>query len=159
MHAQVPILRRDQPNHQGPVHNARVHYSLWITPLCCIYLTRIVLVFTVLQSVIVLPECFNPSPSTSLSYCAVFLEYPSASSRLEPMDTIFVKQVKEGGPAQQAGLCTGGWWDERGESDYSLQFIIEVYYSLYSTNMFHSIAHLMHQYISSLASASGFLLP
>ncbi|XP_075701932.1 rho GTPase-activating protein 23 isoform X2 [Rhinoderma darwinii] len=34
-------------------------------------------------------------------------EYPSASGRLEPMDTIFVKQVKEGGPAQQAGLCTG----------------------------------------------------
>ncbi|XP_069024626.1 rho GTPase-activating protein 23-like isoform X2 [Embiotoca jacksoni] len=28
-------------------------------------------------------------------------------SRLEPMDTIFVKSVKESGPAQQAGLCTG----------------------------------------------------
>lgn len=28
-------------------------------------------------------------------------------SRLEPMDTIFVKQVKEGGPAFEAGLCTG----------------------------------------------------
>ncbi|XP_017327529.1 rho GTPase-activating protein 21 isoform X7 [Ictalurus punctatus] len=28
-------------------------------------------------------------------------------SRLEPMDTIFVKQVKEGGPAHGAGLCTG----------------------------------------------------
>ncbi|XP_058476652.1 rho GTPase-activating protein 23-like isoform X5 [Solea solea] len=28
-------------------------------------------------------------------------------SRLEPMDTIFVKSVKEDGPAQQAGLCTG----------------------------------------------------
>ncbi|KAM7156676.1 rho GTPase-activating protein 21 isoform 5-T7 [Molossus nigricans] len=28
-------------------------------------------------------------------------------NRLEPMDTIFVKQVKEGGPAFQAGLCTG----------------------------------------------------
>ncbi|XP_051784898.1 rho GTPase-activating protein 21-like isoform X3 [Erpetoichthys calabaricus] len=28
-------------------------------------------------------------------------------SRLEPMDTIFVKQVKEGGPAHEAGLCTG----------------------------------------------------
>ncbi|XP_042253255.1 rho GTPase-activating protein 23-like isoform X1 [Thunnus maccoyii] len=28
-------------------------------------------------------------------------------SRLEPMDTIFVKSVKENGPAQQAGLCTG----------------------------------------------------
>ncbi|XP_041829751.1 rho GTPase-activating protein 23-like isoform X4 [Melanotaenia boesemani] len=28
-------------------------------------------------------------------------------SRLEPMDTIFVKNVKENGPAQQAGLCKG----------------------------------------------------
>ncbi|XP_018428391.1 PREDICTED: rho GTPase-activating protein 23-like [Nanorana parkeri] len=33
-------------------------------------------------------------------------DYPSWQ-RLEPMDTIFVKNVKEGGPAQQAGLCTG----------------------------------------------------
>ncbi|XP_046708232.1 rho GTPase-activating protein 21 isoform X2 [Silurus meridionalis] len=30
-----------------------------------------------------------------------------ARNRLEPMDTIFVKQVKEGGPAHEAGLCTG----------------------------------------------------
>ncbi|KAG7255318.1 hypothetical protein CRUP_021649 [Coryphaenoides rupestris] len=28
-------------------------------------------------------------------------------SRLEPMDTIFVKSVKDHGPAHQAGLCTG----------------------------------------------------
>ncbi|ROL48422.1 Rho GTPase-activating protein 21 [Anabarilius grahami] len=28
-------------------------------------------------------------------------------NRLEPMDTIFVKNVKEKGPAHQAGLCTG----------------------------------------------------
>lgn len=28
-------------------------------------------------------------------------------NRLEPMDTIFVKQVREGGPAHGAGLCTG----------------------------------------------------
>ncbi|XP_063314907.1 rho GTPase-activating protein 23 isoform X2 [Pelobates fuscus] len=34
-------------------------------------------------------------------------EFSSAASRLEPMDTIFVKHVKEGGPAQLAGLCTG----------------------------------------------------
>ncbi|XP_076155206.1 rho GTPase-activating protein 23-like [Alosa pseudoharengus] len=27
--------------------------------------------------------------------------------RLEPMDTIFVKNVRENGPAHQAGLCTG----------------------------------------------------
>ncbi|XP_056439830.1 rho GTPase-activating protein 21-like isoform X2 [Gadus chalcogrammus] len=31
----------------------------------------------------------------------------SKPNRLEPMDTIFVKQVKEGGPANGAGLCTG----------------------------------------------------
>uniref|UniRef100_A0A8C1RSL4 Rho GTPase activating protein 21a n=1 Tax=Cyprinus carpio TaxID=7962 RepID=A0A8C1RSL4_CYPCA len=46
-----------------------------------------------------------------------FIVYPPESavqsslkeggSRLEPMDTIFVKQVKEGGPAHGAGLCTG----------------------------------------------------
>lgn len=30
-------------------------------------------------------------------------------NRLEPMDTIFVKQVKEGGPAHNAGLCTGNY--------------------------------------------------
>lgn len=28
-------------------------------------------------------------------------------SRMEPMDTIFVKSVREKGPAHQAGLCTG----------------------------------------------------
>lgn len=28
-------------------------------------------------------------------------------SCLEPMDTIFVKNVREKGPAHQAGLCTG----------------------------------------------------
>lgn len=28
-------------------------------------------------------------------------------SRLEPMDTIFVKNVRERGPAHQGGLCTG----------------------------------------------------
>ncbi|XP_015241068.1 PREDICTED: rho GTPase-activating protein 23-like [Cyprinodon variegatus] len=31
----------------------------------------------------------------------------SQRSCLEPMDTIFVKSVKENGPAQQAGMCTG----------------------------------------------------
>ncbi|XP_072313048.1 rho GTPase-activating protein 23 isoform X2 [Eucyclogobius newberryi] len=30
-----------------------------------------------------------------------------AHSRLEPMDTIFVKSVRENGPAQMAGLCSG----------------------------------------------------
>lgn len=29
------------------------------------------------------------------------------SASMEPMDTIFVKQVKEGGPAEKAGLRTG----------------------------------------------------
>ena len=32
---------------------------------------------------------------------------PGPLSGLEPMDTIFVKQVKEGGPAHHAGLQTG----------------------------------------------------
>uniref|UniRef100_A0AAQ4QU82 Rho GTPase activating protein 21b n=1 Tax=Gasterosteus aculeatus aculeatus TaxID=481459 RepID=A0AAQ4QU82_GASAC len=46
-----------------------------------------------------------------------FIVYPPESTahcfpgrqwnRLEPMDTIFVKQVKEGGPGHGAGLCTG----------------------------------------------------
>ena len=31
----------------------------------------------------------------------------SKISALEPMDTIFVKQVKDGGPAHHAGLHTG----------------------------------------------------
>ncbi|XP_053324412.1 rho GTPase-activating protein 21 [Spea bombifrons] len=31
----------------------------------------------------------------------------SQRNRLEPMDTIFVKQVREGGSAHEAGLCTG----------------------------------------------------
>ncbi|KAK0153500.1 Rho GTPase-activating protein 23 [Merluccius polli] len=31
----------------------------------------------------------------------------NGKGRLEPMDTIFVKSVKEDGPAQHAGLCTG----------------------------------------------------
>lgn len=36
-----------------------------------------------------------------------FLLSGRQKSRLEPMDTIFVKQVKEGGSAHHAGLCTG----------------------------------------------------
>ncbi|XP_073091605.1 rho GTPase-activating protein 23 isoform X5 [Manis javanica] len=32
---------------------------------------------------------------------------PSSRHRLEPMDTIFVKNVKDDGPAHRAGLCTG----------------------------------------------------
>ncbi|KAH0627522.1 hypothetical protein JD844_003319 [Phrynosoma platyrhinos] len=38
--------------------------------------------------------------------CVTFL-LGKPRNRLEPMDTIFVKQVKEGGPAFEAGLCTG----------------------------------------------------
>lgn len=47
----------------------------------------------------------------SLYTCCVMFTVPFLSgrqrNRLEPMDTIFVKQVKEGGPAHGAGLCTG----------------------------------------------------
>lgn len=50
-----------------------------------------------------LPVCL--CSGFSLSVC-VFLD-GFQRSRLEPMDTIFVKSVKENGPAQQAGLCTG----------------------------------------------------
>lgn len=39
--------------------------------------------------------------------CVVCAEDAFQRPRLEPMDTIFVKSVKENGPAQQAGLCTG----------------------------------------------------
>lgn len=41
--------------------------------------------------------------------CLGFFFSPTGKqrNRLEPMDTIFVKQVKEGGPAFEAGLCTG----------------------------------------------------
>lgn len=43
----------------------------------------------------------------------IFVVCPAGyqKGRLEPMDTIFVKNVRERGPAQQAGLCTGkGNW-------------------------------------------------
>uniref|UniRef100_A0A672HJG7 Rho GTPase-activating protein 21-like n=1 Tax=Salarias fasciatus TaxID=181472 RepID=A0A672HJG7_SALFA len=45
----------------------------------------------------------------ALSECFLFFLLSSGRqrNRLEPMDTIFVKQVKEGGPAHGAGLCTG----------------------------------------------------
>lgn len=41
------------------------------------------------------------------SCLGLFLSIGKQRNRLEPMDTIFVKQVKEGGPAFEAGLCTG----------------------------------------------------
>lgn len=45
-----------------------------------------------------------------LFYLVLFCLRPGrARNRLEPMDTIFVKQVKEGGPAHGAGLCTGAF--------------------------------------------------
>lgn len=42
-----------------------------------------------------------------LLFFAVFCHVGYQKGRLEPMDTIFVKNVREKGPAHQAGLCTG----------------------------------------------------
>uniref|UniRef100_A0A4W6DKI1 Rho GTPase activating protein 21b n=1 Tax=Lates calcarifer TaxID=8187 RepID=A0A4W6DKI1_LATCA len=49
-------------------------------------------------------------PPESTTHCFPEEDYGRRGrqrNRLEPMDTIFVKQVKEGGPAHGAGLCTG----------------------------------------------------
>lgn len=43
----------------------------------------------------------------SAIFTILFRSLGRQRNRLEPMDTIFVKQVKEGGPAHGAGLCTG----------------------------------------------------
>lgn len=46
----------------------------------------------------------------TLSSCPANLADPVGASprhRLEPMDTIFVKSVRDGGPAHRAGLRTG----------------------------------------------------
>uniref|UniRef100_A0A671P061 Rho GTPase-activating protein 21-like n=1 Tax=Sinocyclocheilus anshuiensis TaxID=1608454 RepID=A0A671P061_9TELE len=52
------------------------------------------------------PPCIG-SPPGSLDRSAPDCEFNQPRNRLEHMDTIFVKQVKEGGPAHNAGLCTG----------------------------------------------------
>ncbi|KAF7225881.1 transcript variant X3 [Nothobranchius furzeri] len=44
---------------------------------------------------------------TNLKVRPVFGRAEFQRGRLEPMDTIFVKNVREKGPAHQAGLCTG----------------------------------------------------
>lgn len=54
----------------------------------------------------------------------------SHRGRLEPMDTIFVKSVKETGPAHQAGLCTGGRYLISGifiNSQCRLLFVLNVF--------------------------------
>uniref|UniRef100_A0A8C1T8W0 Rho GTPase activating protein 21b n=1 Tax=Cyprinus carpio TaxID=7962 RepID=A0A8C1T8W0_CYPCA len=63
-------------------------------------------------------------------------------NRLEPMDTIFVKQVKEGGPAHSAGLCTGDRIVKvNGESiigkTYSQEIIMNFQFSLIHGNARH----------------------
>lgn len=53
---------------------------------------------------------WNSSGSFWLIFaCFCFVSDPPGyqKGRLEPMDTIFVKNVREKGPAHQAGLCTG----------------------------------------------------
>ncbi|MFT7812253.1 rho GTPase-activating protein 21-like [Arapaima gigas] len=60
--------------------------------------------FTLRHFIVYPPES---AVSTSLKTCQLFLLPGRLRNRLEPMDTIFVKQVREGGPAHLAGLCTG----------------------------------------------------
>ncbi len=43
----------------------------------------------------------------NLCVCVCVRDAGCQWSYLEPMDTIFVKSVKENGPAHQAGLCSG----------------------------------------------------
>ncbi len=51
---------------------------------------------------------FSFSPSVrAMKYILCVFDAGLPQSRLEPMDTIFVKNVREKGPAHQAGLCTG----------------------------------------------------
>ncbi|XP_053309840.1 rho GTPase-activating protein 23 isoform X2 [Spea bombifrons] len=60
--------------------------------------------FTLRHFIVYPPESAVHSSSQEENGAA---EFSSGANRLEPMDTIFVKHVKEGGPAQKAGLCTG----------------------------------------------------
>lgn len=54
------------------------------------------------------PNCVTNRHSACVLTLSLTLWLPGRQrNRLEPMDTIFVKQVKEGGPAHGAGLCTG----------------------------------------------------
>uniref|UniRef100_A0A4W3JXU3 Rho GTPase-activating protein 23 n=1 Tax=Callorhinchus milii TaxID=7868 RepID=A0A4W3JXU3_CALMI len=56
--------------------------------------------FTLRHFIVYPPES---AVHSNLKVCIVGQE----KGKVEPMDTIFVKSVKEGGPAHQAGLCTG----------------------------------------------------
>ncbi|KAM4622876.1 LOW QUALITY PROTEIN: rho GTPase-activating protein 23 [Discoglossus pictus] len=102
--AQTPVAQRDGafPSNSPPVDES----FPWIGPrTLVIRKTRQGFGFTLRHFIVYPPESAvlatqqeeNGSPGFS-----------SPSNRLEPMDTIFVKHVKEGGPAQEAGLCTGG---------------------------------------------------
>lgn len=66
---------------------SRSVFSLPLTPLWLPHLT-----FSVSSCLTLLPPLVTAGRSRS---------------PLEPMDTIFVKSVREHGPAHQAGLCTG----------------------------------------------------
>uniref|UniRef100_A0A8D2J1J1 Rho GTPase activating protein 23 n=1 Tax=Varanus komodoensis TaxID=61221 RepID=A0A8D2J1J1_VARKO len=60
--------------------------------------------FTLRHFIVYPPESATPSvPFLSFFHC----DTAPSRNRLEPMDTIFVKSVKEDGPAHQAGLRTG----------------------------------------------------
>ncbi|XP_053553704.1 rho GTPase-activating protein 23 isoform X2 [Bombina bombina] len=101
--AQTPVAQRDGA---CPINSPPLDESLsWIGPrTLVIRKTRQGFGFTLRHFIVYPPESAVLSTHQEENGGAGF---PSPSSRLEPMDTIFVKHVKEGGPAQEAGLCTG----------------------------------------------------
>ncbi|XP_068118616.1 rho GTPase-activating protein 23 isoform X2 [Hyperolius riggenbachi] len=100
--AQTPIAQRDGGRHSSSPPPEEPF--TWVGPRTLIIRkTRQGFGFTLRHFIVYPPEsAVHTSPQEENGT----EEYPT-SQRLEPMDTIFVKNVKEGGPAQQAGLCTG----------------------------------------------------
>ncbi|XP_063815759.1 rho GTPase-activating protein 23 isoform X1 [Pseudophryne corroboree] len=101
--AQAPLAPRDGTRlGNSPPHDESF---TWVGPRTLIIRkTRQGFGFTLRHFIVYPPESAVHVPHQEENGSS---EYNAASSRLEPMDTIFVKHVKEGGPAQQAGLCTG----------------------------------------------------
>lgn len=52
-------------------------------------------------------KCLQFNPKSLHFFFFVCCPSGYQKGRMEPMDTIFVKSVREKGPAHQAGLCTG----------------------------------------------------
>ncbi|KAL4630953.1 rho GTPase-activating protein 21 isoform X1 [Arapaima gigas] len=64
--------------------------------------------FTLRHFIVYPPEsAVHSSLKVRFTKWGILTDQRRQRTRLEPMDTIFVKQVKEGGPAHGAGLCTG----------------------------------------------------